>query len=234
MSSRSFQSPPVASSADAVWPVGPAAGVLRESGPLMVALAWAALVAVAVAGRLWQPEWNGTRLWNVTPLVAVALAAGGLFGNRLVAAAAPLVALAISNLFEPPYKSFVVAAAVYAASAWPVLLGSLARRGGWLGVLGGAVASSLVFFVVTNFAHWAVMGDYTPDWAGLVECYRQAILFYRPPLADVLWSLAFFAGIAAVTVALGRFEAVFGGRQAAVRVTGAGAGAGDPRKDRLD
>lgn len=229
MSSRSSMSPPAE---EIRWPAGPAASMLRESSGLAVALAWAALVAVAVAGRLWQPEWNGVRLWNVTPLVAVALAAGALFGNRLVAAAVPLVALAVSNFFEPPYKSLVVAASVYAASAWPVLFGGVAR-GGWLGVLGGAVASSLVFFVVTNFAHWAVMGDYPLDWAGLVECYRQALPFYRP-LGDIAWSLAFFAGIAAVTVALGRFDVAFVGRRSAVRVSGPRRAAVESRQGRLD
>lgn len=226
----SFRFPPAEKTR---WPAGPAASMLRDSGGLAPAAAWAALVAVAVAGRLWQPEWNGTRLWNVTPLVAVALAAGALFGNRLVAAAAPLAVLAISNCFEPPYRSLVVAASVYAASAWPVLLGGLARRGGWLGVFGGAVASSLVFFVVTNFAHWAVMGDYPLDWAGLVECYRQALPFHRP-LGDVVWSLAFFAGIAAVTVALGRFDVAFVGRRSAVQVSGARPAASESRQGRLD
>ena len=226
----SLSSPPAENTR---WPAGPAASMLRDSGGLPVAAAWAALVAVAVAGRLWQPEWNGVRLWNVTPLVAVALAAGALFGNRLVAAAVPLVALAISNVFEPSYRSLVVAAAVYAASAWPVLLGGVARRGGWLGVVGGAVASSLVFFVVTNFAHWAAMGDYTRDWAGLVECYRQAVPFYRP-LGDILWSLAFFAGIASVTVALGCCDTAFGGRRSAVRVSGVRRPASEPRQGRLD
>ena len=223
MSSRSSTSPvAVHPRSQSPWPAGPACRMLEDRGLPALALAWAAVVVVAVVGRLWQPEWNGVRLWNVTPLVAVALASGALFGNRFVAAAAPLVALAISNLFEPSYRSVVVAAAVYAASAWPVLLGGFVRRGGWLGVFGGAVASSLVFFVVTNFAHWAVMGDYTLDWAGLVECYRQALPFYRP-IGDIVWSVAMFGGIAALTVVAGRFDAAFGGLPAHVRVPGAGA-----------
>lgn len=229
----SLTSPAEPTRRDAVWPAGPAARLLADGGTAAMAIAWAALVGVAIAGRLWQPEWNGTRLWNVTPLVAVALAAGGLFRNRLVAAAAPLVALAVSNWFEPPYRSLVVAGSVYAASAWPVLLGGLARRGGWLGVLGGAVASSLVFFLVTNVAHWAAMGDYSLDWAGLVECFRQALPFHRP-LADVLWSLAFFGGIAVVTVACSRFDGVLGGRPATVRVPAARSAGGESRKSRLD
>jgi hypothetical protein len=52
----------------------------------MQAIVWLALVALAIAGRLWQPSWNGEPLWHATPLAAVALAAGYLFANPLVAA----------------------------------------------------------------------------------------------------------------------------------------------------
>ena len=55
----------------------------------MQAVVWLALVALAVAGRLWQPTWNGEQLWHATPLAAVALAAGFLFANPLVAASVP-------------------------------------------------------------------------------------------------------------------------------------------------
>jgi len=107
---------------------------LEGRGTPVLELAWLALVAVAVAGRLWQPEWQGARLWNVTPLTAVALAAGALFPNRLLAAAAPLAALAISNFFEPAYGNWGIAAVVYAASAWPVLCGGLVNRHRWAAV----------------------------------------------------------------------------------------------------
>lgn len=181
---------------------------LQGSGSPVVELAWLALVAVAVAGRLWQPEWQGVRLWNVTPLTAIALAAGALFPNRLLAAAAPLGALALSNFFEPEYGSWGIAAAVYAASAWPVLFGGLVNRHRWAAVLGGAAASSLVFFVATNLAHWAFTAQYEHSAAGLAACFAAALPFYRP-LGDVGWSLAVFAGIVAVREALGAFSQRF-------------------------
>lgn len=173
---------------------------LRDRGGLAVAAAWLALVAVAVAGRIWQPEWNGVRLWNVTPLTAIALAAGALFANRTLAAAAPLAALAITNLVEPGYGNWGVAAVVYAASAWPVLLGGVVNRHRWAAVIGGAAAGSVVFFLATNLAHWAFTADYDRSAAGLAACFAAAVPFYRP-LGDVAWTLAVFAGIAAVRAA---------------------------------
>ena len=172
----------------------------------MQAVVWLALVALAVAGRLWQPTWNGEQLWHATPLAAVALAAGFLFANPLVAASVPLAALALSNLLLPGYGSLGVAAVVYAATAWPVLLGTCGVLGQdrprWLAVVGGSLATSLVFFLSTNLAHWAFMADYPRTMAGLGECFVAALPFYRwMPVGDAAWTLATFGLIVAARMA---------------------------------
>ena len=172
----------------------------------MQAVVWLALVALAVAGRLWQPTWNGEQLWHATPLAAVALAAGFLFANPLVAASVPVVALAVSNLVLPGYGSLGVAAVVYAATAWPVLLGTCGILGQdrprWLAVVGGSLATSLVFFLSTNLAHWAFMADYPRTMAGLGECFVAALPFYRwMPVGDAAWTLATFGLIVAARMA---------------------------------
>jgi hypothetical protein len=159
-----------------------------------------------VAGRLWQPTWNGEQLWHATPLAAVALAAGFLFANPLVAASVPLAALALSNLVLPGYGSLGVAAVVYAATAWPVLLGTCGVLGQdrprWLAVVGGSLATSLVFFLSTNLAHWAFMADYPRTMAGLGECFVAALPFYRwMPVGDAAWTLATFGLIVAARMA---------------------------------
>ena len=168
----------------------------RGSAAIQVTV-WLALVALAVAGRLWQPSWNGEPLWHATPLAAVALAAGFLFSSPLAAATVPLAALAISNLALPGYGNFGVAAVVYLATAWPVLIGTsgvLGReRPRWLAVVGGSLATSLVFFFSTNLAHWAFMADYPHTIAGLGRCFLAALPFYRwMPLGDAAWTLATF------------------------------------------
>ena len=161
-----------------------------QSWPLLVA-AWVALVAIGAVGRLWQPG------WNVTPMAGVALAAGAIFPHPLLAASVPLASLALSNLVMPGYGSLVMAAVIYAATAWPVLLGSRLVPGkAWQAVIGSALASSLVFYLTTNFAHWCLTNDYPHTLAGLVACYVAALPFYRwMPVGDVAWSVALFAGL---------------------------------------
>mgnify|MGYP001555539284 FL=1 len=161
-------------------------------GPRGQAVLWLALVAVGICGRLWQPT------YNVTPLAAIALAAGTVLSSRLAAAAVPLASVMLSNLALSPYDSPLMAAVVYAALAWPVLLGGLIRRQGWLAVIGGSLASSLVFFLVTNAAHWAVTQQYPHSPEGLLACFTAALPFYRwMPVGDLAWSLAVFGGLVA-------------------------------------
>lgn len=165
-------------------------------------VAWVTLVAIAIVGRGWQPTWNGEPLWHATPLAAVALAAGYVFPSVAVAATVPLVALGVGNLVLPGYGSAAIAAVVYAATAWPVLLGGcgfLGRgRPRWLAVIGGSLASSLVFFLSTNLAHWAFTTDYPHTGAGLVACFAAALPFHRwMPVGDVAWTLLVFGLLAA-------------------------------------
>ena len=169
---------------------------LNFSSRAKIAL-WLALVAVGVCGRLWQPA------YNVTPLAAIGLASGSLFGISLAAAAVPIVALVISNMVLPSYGSTIMALVVYGSFACPVLFGSLVKRQGWIAVVGGSLASSLIFFTTSNFATWALSELYPHTLAGLTTCYVAALPFYRwMPVGDVVWSISLFA----VLVAVGRIQ----------------------------
>lgn len=156
--------------------------------PASLAAVWLLLVVIGAAGRLWQPA------YHVTPMAAVGLMAGFVFGNPLVAMSVPVAALAASNLFLPAYGSVTMAVVVFAATAWPALLGFFApgiREGRWWTWLGGAFAHSLVFFLATNLAYWLISDDYPRSFAGLVECFTMALPFYRwMPVGDAAWSLA--------------------------------------------
>lgn len=162
---------------------------------------WFVLVAIAVIGRLWQPTWRGEPVWNVTPMAGVALAAGAVMPTAAIAASVPLAALAISNLALPGYGSSAMAVIVFAATAWPVLLGRFVRSGRWMAILGGALASSLVFFLTTNFACWALGTMYPHTAAGLTECFVAALPFYRwMPVGDLAWTAALFGGMKAAAL----------------------------------
>lgn len=157
---------------------------------------WFVLVAVSVVGRLWQPA------FNVTPLAGAALAAGVVFPNPAIAATVPVAALAVSNLVLPGYGSstagMVMAAVIYAATAWPVLLRGLVGKGTMKAIVGGALTSSLVFFLSTNFVHWCLSHDYPHTAAGLIACYAAGLPFYRwMPVGDVAWTAVFMGGLTA-------------------------------------
>ncbi len=180
-------------------------GVDRASGGLpMQALlpAWIGLVAIGCAGRLFQPT------YNVTPLVGIALCAGAFFPHPAIAATVPAVALAASNLALPgggSYGNWLMAAVVYGAFMWPVLVGPLVRGHRIAGTLGGALAGSLVFFLSTNFVHWCTGSDYPHTVAGLAECFTAALPFYRwMPVGDLVWSAVLVAGMSAFAAVANR------------------------------
>lgn len=176
---------------------------------------WLFLVAVAVAGRAWQPS------AHVTPMAAVSLVAGAVFPGLLSAASVPLAALMLGNLFLPGYGSVALAVVVYVALAWPVVLGRLGLLGRpgdrvrWLAVAGGALASSLVFFFATNTAHWLLTEQYPHTLAGLVTCLSAGLPFHRwMPAGDLAWSLGLFGCLSAAAVAEGM---LFGPRLAVAK-----------------
>ena len=67
----------------------------------------------------------------------------------------------------------------------------------WPVAIGGALATSLIFFVTTNLAVWAFSGMYSLDGAGLLQCYTAALPFLKYTVAgDLFWSVALFGGAA--------------------------------------
>jgi hypothetical protein len=185
--------------------------ILKTSRPSFATLcaAWCALVAISVVGRLWQP------IPNVTPLAGAAIVSGAVFPSALVAASVPVAALVLSNLVLPGYgggmAGWAMLALVCACLTWPVLLGRLVRGGrSWSAgasvgglpagtLVGSGLASSLVFFLVTNAAHWWLSTDYPHTAAGLLACYAAGLPFYRwMPVGDVVWTLVLARGMAAL------------------------------------
>src|ERR1039457_6246052 len=81
----------------------------------------------------------------------------------------------------------------YAAILW---LGNQLREGAglrdktaWLRVAGASLASSLSFFVVSNFAVWACWSMYPKTLSGLMTCYSAGLPFFRRGIAgDLLFT----------------------------------------------
>ncbi|MGA8274191.1 MAG: DUF6580 family putative transport protein [Candidatus Sulfotelmatobacter sp.] len=81
----------------------------------------------------------------------------------------------------------------YAGMLW---LGSTLRQNaGALRIMGSALAGSIVFFLVSNFAVWAAWKDLYPmTLAGLIACYGAGLPFFRRAVeGDLLFAAAMFS-----------------------------------------
>lgn len=150
--------------------------------------------------------------WNFTPVAAALLYFGARGARRQLWA--PFVLLAASDVILTKFVySYVfswdhfVTWAWYAAILWlgTALRGSDMREGkGWVRVGGAALASSVSFFVVSNFAVWACWDMYPKTWPGLMTCYAAGVPFFRRALVgDIFFTAAMF-GLPVVATAVVR------------------------------
>lgn len=153
------------------------------------------LIGFGLVGRWLQPD------WNFTPVAAVSLFAGYFFRSAGLAAAVPLLVVALSNVILPAYNSFGELVSVHLAFLAPVALGRLLHhRYSHLRLAASAPAAALTFYLITNFAVWAFNDWYPPTATGLGECYVQALPFLRKMLAgDVFYTTAVFGAYALAT-----------------------------------
>ena len=128
---------------------------------------------------------------NFAPIAAMALF-GGVYLNRGYALAVPIIALFISDLVIGFYSP-VVMVSVYGSFILTGLIGLwLRRRKSPRNVILAALGSSVLFFIVTNFAVW-LGGWYPRNAAGLLDCYTLALPFFRNTIAgDLFYTGAFF------------------------------------------
>jgi len=142
---------------------------------------------------------------NFTPIGAMALFSGAYFGRRALAFAAPIGALLLSDAVLGFYHGM---ATVYAADLLVVLIGALAlQRQSVLRIGLAAVASSVLFFAITNFGMWMFSGIYPRTTAGLQACFVAAIPFFQNSLAgDLFYSAVLFGGFKAAELLLPRLR----------------------------
>ncbi len=146
--------------------------------------------------------------WHFTPLAASLLFFGARGPRRrlwlpLVLLAATDVVLTVFMYRYPFSWDHLVTWTWYAAILW--LGTSLREKSGPVRVIGAALASSVSFFLVSNFAVWAAWPQMYPrSFAGLLASYAAGLPFFRGTVeSDLFFSIAMF-GTPAVLHALTR------------------------------
>ena len=146
------------------------------------------IFSVIIFGAIMRliPHWP-----NFTPIAAMALFGSAYFERKYLAFIIPLAALFISDLLLglhgyliSVYVSFIIIAGIGLLLRNRIKIGS---------VLLATLVSSLLFFVVTNFAVWIGSPFYPQNFAGLIECYIAGLPFLNNGvLGDLFYNTIFF------------------------------------------
>jgi len=148
-------------------------------------LAAIALIAFAVLWRMLQIE------SNFSPVAAIALFAGAAFSDRRMAYGLPLAAMALSDLYLGLHALLPL---VYGCMLLTTWLGTrIGHQPRWYSVLGYGLLSSLIFFVLTNFAVWLGGTLYPLTIDGLIACFVMALPFFKATaLSTAVFSAVMF------------------------------------------
>ena len=163
---------------------------------------WFALLVLAVVYRISSPfvDW----LPNFAPVMAIAFC-GSVYTRNRLAALAPLVALMISDIILNAHYGVTLfrpaMLASYGCYAVASILGfTVADHKNWVTLAGGALASSFLFYFVTNTVAWLGNPVYLQTWTGWIQAltvgepgYAPTVFFFRNTLLGDLVFTGFFA-----------------------------------------
>ncbi len=133
---------------------------------------------------------------NITPVFALALFGGAYINKKSLAFLIPLVAMFISDAFIGFYSQIYM---IYISIIASVLIGIYLRRKVSVAtVFGASLASSVVFFILSNFAVWISgvgIANYPMNIQGFMLCYTEAIPFFGYEAIGTLIYTSVFFGV---------------------------------------
>lgn len=130
---------------------------------------------------------------NVSPVAAISLFAGAYFYDRKLAFIVPFAALLMSDLVIGVHDTMIY---VYAAFGLSVMMGRwLQKHRSFTLITATTLASSLLFFIITNFGVWLTgTHAYSMDTQGLMQAYVAGIPFLQNSVMGNLFFVAVLFG----------------------------------------
>ena len=132
--------------------------------------------------------------WNFSPILPLAVFGAACYAGRGTAWLVPVGIYLAGDLGiwaltgRADWAFYDAQAAVYLSLILVVCCGLAVRRGrSWSRIAVTGLGSALVFFFVSNLGVWAFGGGvrYSLTLPGLVDCYVQAIPFFRNTLISM-------------------------------------------------
>ena len=113
---------------------------------------------------------------NFTAIGAVALFGGAVYANKKLAILLPLLAMLFTDLIIGFHNTMVP---VYVCFILTVMIGILINnKVKPATIIISSLSSSILFFVITNYAVWNGSTFYAQTFAGLMLCFESAAAFY--------------------------------------------------------
>ena len=124
--------------------------------------------------------------WNFTPVLAMGIFSGFYFKNFILSSFVVIFSMFIGDLFLGFHSTMFF---TYTSLIIAVVLGLFINKFKFTEILFSGLASSVCFFVVTNFGAWLTLEMYEKNLAGLFQSYVLAIPFFNNTLISTLFYL---------------------------------------------
>tara|TARA_B100000427_G_scaffold314327_1_gene307380 strand:+ start:660 stop:1184 length:525 start_codon:yes stop_codon:yes gene_type:complete len=147
-----------------------------------VVLLASAILALSFARLIPHP-------WNFSPMIAAGIFAGFYFRHFYLGSFVIILSMFLGDLFLGFHNTMFF---TYLSLAIVVLVGLYLKNLKFTNILYGTLASSIVFFIITNLGAWLTLEMYSKDINGLVQSYTMAIPFFHNTLISTFVYLYIF------------------------------------------
>ena len=128
--------------------------------------------------------------WNFTPVLAMGIFSGFYFKNFILSSFIVVFSMFVGDLFLGFHSTMFF---TYTSLIIAVVLGLLIKKFKFTEILFYGVASSVCFFIITNFGAWLTHGEmYAKNFSGLMQSYVMAIPFFQNTLLSTFVYLLLF------------------------------------------
>ena len=117
--------------------------------------------------------------YNFSPMLAVGVFSGFYFRQFYLSLFIVIFSMFIGDLFLGFHSTMFF---TYIALVVAVLIGLYVKHFKFTEILFSGLASSVCFFIITNFGAWLTLEMYAKNFAGLLQSYAMAIPFFHNTL----------------------------------------------------
>ena len=117
--------------------------------------------------------------WNFTPMLAVGIFSGFYFKQFYLSLFIVILSMFIGDLYLGFHSTMFF---TYISLAVAVVIGLFIKHFKFTEILFSGLASSVSFFIITNFGAWLTLEMYEKNFTGLLQSYVLAIPFFHNTL----------------------------------------------------